>query len=703
MGIMGFLRERMGVILVVIIGLALFAFIAGEVITYGRSFVSGGTNDLGEVAGQKVSYEDFNDKVKQGTEAFMQQSGQTSLTPQITDYIQENTWNQIISQAIFKKEMDKVGIVVGADEIQSLTSGKNVSPQIAQYFTDPKTGQLNRAALNDVLTRYRNAKPGDPLVQQWDKLVTSIIEQKRIEKYFALLHNGLYANSLDAKDDYEAKNKLVKFKYAELSYASLADNKVSVSESDYEDYYNEHKGQFKNPQESRSLEYVTFNGAATKADSAAIRAQVDKLVPAFRTSTNDSLFVQINAETKAPLIYQRKGQLDPVLDSVMFNAAPGFIYGPFVSGGAYKVAKLVDSRVGPDSVKARHILISAAKAGGIDKALSRADSLKKVIQGGKSFADLAKVFSEDTQSAEKGGELGTFGRGAMVPSFEEAAFNGKPGEFKVVTSQFGVHLIEIESQTGSSKVVKVATVDKPIVASNKTQSAAYAQAQAFLGAVNEDNFVQQAKQNKLTVKTADDVSGVSSGLPGLDNARELVRWAYKADKGDIVDQVYTSGDQYIVARLSQIKEKGQLPLDAVKNQIKPEVINYVKGKQLSSKLESALNGSSSIEQVAQKAGVSAVPVENVVFANPVIPGLSLEYKVVGQIFGSPVKKLSKPIAGQHGVYVVQVDSFTNPPALTNPVREKQQIVQTMLQRADNLIFDALKDKANVKDNRAKFL
>ncbi|MBS7566571.1 SurA N-terminal domain-containing protein [Mucilaginibacter sp. Bleaf8] len=702
MGIMGFLRERMGVILVVIIGVALFAFIAGEVITYGRSFMGGG-NDLGAVAGQTITYEEYNNRVKQGTEAFLQQSGQTSVTPQITDYIQENTWNQIISKAILQKEMDKVGVVVGADETQSLISGKNPSPQIAQYFTDPKTGQLNRTALNEVLSRYRTAKAGDPLVQQWDQLVTGIIEQKRAEKYFALLHNGLYVNSLDAKDDYEAKNKLAKFKYVELPYASVADNKVSVTDNDYQDYYNEHKYAFKNQQETRTLEYVTFNGAATKADSAAIRAQLDKLAPAFKTSTNDSLFVQVNAETKAPFVYQRKGQLEPVLDSVMFNAAPGFVYGPYASNGSFKIAKLVDSRVGPDSVKARHILLNPAKVGGVDKALAKADSIKKVIQGGKTFAEMAKNFSEDPQSAEKGGDLGTFGRGAMVPAFEEAAFNGKAGEFKIVTSQFGVHLIEIESQKGSSKVVKVATVDKPIAPSSKTQSAAYAQAQAFLGNLNKDNFTEQAKQQKLAVKTAPDVTGVASAIPGLDGVRELVRWAYKSEKGDIVDQVYTSGDQYVVARLAQVKEKGLLPLDVVKPQIKNEVLNYVKAKQLSSKLESAVNGASSIEQVAQKAGASAVPVENIVFANPVIPGLSLEMEVIGHVFGAPAKKVSKPIKGQHGVFVVQVDALTSPAPLTNPVREKQQIIQTLLQRADGQIFDALKDKANVKDNRAKFL
>lgn len=704
MGIMSFLRERMGTILVVIIGLALFAFIAGEVITYGRSFMGGDRNTLGEVAGEKIAYDDYMKTVKQGTENFMQQSGQTSLTPQITDYVQENAWNQSISTVILNKEMEKVAVAVGADEIQSMISGPNPDPQIVQYFGDPKTGKLDMTRLNGFLRELQNAKPTDERLIQWTAFMEPKIEQRRREKYFALVHNGLYVNSLEAKDSYEAKGKLAKFTYVQLPYSSIPDNKVTLSDDDYQTYYNDHKAQFKNTQELRNFEYVSFNASASKEDSGLIKDQMLKLIPALRSSTNDSLFVQINSETKAPLVYQRKGQLEPQLDSVMFTAAPGFIYGPYVSNGSYKVAKLVDSRVGPDSVHARHILINPATAGGVDKAMAKADSIKKLIEGGRPFAEFAKNFSEDKQSGDKGGDLGTFGRGAMVPVFEEVAFNGKPGDLKIVTSQFGVHLINVISQTGSSKVAKVAIVDKPLVASNKTQSAAYAKAQAFLGNVNKDNFTQQAKKAGLPVKQAADVNGTASALPGLDNARELVKWAFtKAEKGDLVDQVYALGDQYVIAHLTKIKPEGTLALDDVKDQIKAEVLNQVKAKQLRSKLEGALNGASSIQQVAQKAGAPAVPVENIVFANPVIPGLSIEYKVIGTVFGMQPKKISKAIEGANGVYVVSLDSFINPPALTNTVREKQQISQTLLQQADSRLFDALKDKANVKDYRAKFL
>ncbi|MBK0378005.1 peptidylprolyl isomerase [Mucilaginibacter segetis] len=702
MGIMGYLRERMGKILAIVIGLALLAFIAGEVIKSGSSFLKGNANEIGEVNGETITYTDFSKKLDQATQQFRQQSGQ-EITPQITSYLQETTWNQILTQELLNKQVNKLGIVVGEAESQSMISGNNPDPQIARQFSDPQTGEFDKAKLNQFLS-YLQSPGADPAqLSAWNDFVVQVLESKKIQKYMSLVSGGLYVNSLDAKDDYMAKNKLVNFKYTNIDYASVPDSQIKLTDDDYTTYYNEHKSAFKNEQELRSIDYVSFNAAPSKEDSAAIKTQVEKLIPDFKASSNDSLFVQINSETKSPLIYQHKGQMDPSLDSVMFSADKGFIYGPYLSDGSYKIAKLIDSRIGPDSVTARHILLNPTAEGGLDKAIAKADSIKKLIQGGKSFAELAKTYSVDKASGDKGGDLGTFGRGAMIPTFEDAAFNGKPGDLKVFTSQFGVHILQIEKQKGSSKVVKVAVVDKPLIASSKTQTAAYNKAQSFLSTANKDNFADEAKKEGLTIKKADDINGTANTLAGLDNARDVVKWAFKAEKGDVSDQIFTVGDKYVVSKLTEIKPEGILPLEVVKKQIEPEVKNMVKGKQLAGKFQTALNNSSSIDQVAQKAGSKVVPIQNIVFANPVIPGAGPEYKLVGTVFGSQPNKLSKPIEGQQGVYVFTVENFINPAELTNAVREKQQIGQMLMQRSQGQILDALKDKANVKDNRAKFL
>ncbi|MGI4749159.1 MAG: SurA N-terminal domain-containing protein [Janthinobacterium lividum] len=697
---MSFLRNRMGKILVIVIGLALFAFIIGEVAHYGSSFMNGDRTTIGEVNGEKINYEDFSAKMDQNMQNFKQQSGQASMNPQMVSYVQQSTWNQQISQIILQKQIAKLGLTVGDNESVSLIQGSNPSPQVIQAFTNRETGQFDRQQLSAFLSNISSSKADPATKAQWAGFVNQIIEGKKSEKYLSLVRNGLYVNSLEAKDDYEARNKIANFKYVNLDYSSIPDSQVKLTDDDYNTYYNAHKNEFKNPEELRSFNYVVFNAAPSKADSAVVKDQINKLLEGFKTSKNDSLFVAINAATPAPLAYQKKGQLEPKLDSIMFNAAPGFVYGPYLSNGAYKIAKLINVEVGPDSVQARHILINPTASGGVDKALAKADSLKKLILSGKSFADLAKTNSVDG-SAAKGGELGTFARGAMVPVFEDAVFTGKKGDLKIVTSQFGVHLIEIEAQKGSSKVVKVAIVDKPLVPSSKTQSAAYAQAQAFLSKTTGNSFAQEVKAEKLKLATADNVNANATAVTGLESARDVVKWAYGAKTGDVSNQVFELGNQYVVAQLETIKPKGTLAMDLVKKQIEPAVRNEVKAKKLEEKF-SAVKEASDLDKVAAAVGGKVTPVQNVVFANPIIPGIAQENKVIGSIFGSPLHKVSKPIEGQNGVYVYAVDSFNNPAVVANNLKDRQQISQAMLQRVDTDVFNVLKDKANVKDYRAKF-
>lgn len=702
MGIMSFLRNRMGYILIGMIALALLLFIAMDMSRFGSSMFRDDNTVIGEVAGQTLADSDFNSRVKQLTAMFEEQSHQSELPPQYTSYIQETAWQRMVSDAIMNREMDKLGLTVGTDETKDMISGNNPNPQIVQAFQG-SDGQLDRARLNQFLSRVSQAPANDPTFIRWNDFLKQIVDQKRNEKYLSLVMNGLYINSLDAKDDYDAKNKLVNLKYVRLDYSSIPDNKVSLSDDDYQNYYNEHKQEFDNPEETRTLQYVSFNAAPSKGDSLAVKDSIEKLIPAFKAAKDDSTFVAMNADTKDQLLWKHKGQLDPKIDSLMLNAAPGFVYGPYISNGAFNIAKLVASQIGPDSVKARHILLPVTSS--LSATQKTADSIKQIIQSGKAtFAEMAQKYSVDKGSAEKGGELGTFGRGAMVPQFEDAAFNGKKGEIKTVVSQYGVHIIEIEDQKGSQKVVKVAVVDKKLAASSATQSAAYSKAQAFLGSVNDnDNFATEAAKEKLSVLPAQDVPAMSPSLGTLQNARELVRWAFKAKVGDITDQVYTVGDQYIIAQLTGIKEKGILPLDEIKAQIKPMVIVKVKARMLSDKLKAAENGTASLSQLAQKVGAAVVPLQNIVFANPIVPSGGAEYKLIGAAFGSQPGKLSAPLEGTAGVYVFSVDGFVKPAPLTNVVREQQQMSQMLGQRAEQMIFMALKDKANVKDYRSKFL
>lgn len=698
MGIMSFLRNRAGIILVAVIGLAIVAFLIGDAVRLGTPFWQASQNEVGEVAGKTISAEEFRAKVEQNEANFRQQMG-GNLNPQMTSYIVENTWNQTVSEILLDKEVKRLGIEVGKNELNDMLFGKNPHPQVVQTFGNPQTGAFDKSQLTTFLSNL-NSQPGNSAIkQQWENFLQGLKRDRLYSKYNNLVKNSIYVTSLEARDDYNNRNKLANFTYVTLPYTSIADNKVTLTDGDYQEYYDENKNLFKNREETRNFEYITFDARPSKADSAAIRTGITKLATDFRNTTNDSLFVSVNADSKAPISYAKKGQLDPALDSIVFKSPVGTVVGPVFSNGAFKIAKVIDVKTSPDSVKASHILLNPATEGGADKARAKADSLLALINKGTSFAELATKFGTDA-TKDKGGDLGTFGRGAMIPAFEEAVFNGKPGDLKIVTTQFGVHVIRIEKQVGSSLVAKVAIVDKNVAASNQTQQAAYAKASSFLGSVNNAKaFDEQATSQKLNKQPAENVTASQSAIPGLENARDLIRWAYEAEEGDVTDKVYELGNNFVVAKLSDVREKGILPLEKVKKQIEPAVRNRVKGRMLSEQLAKA---GTSINQVAQKVGKPATPAQNVVFANPIIPGIAQENKVVGTVFGLQPNKLSKPIIGEQGVYVVVVNGFSNPAPLTNTVNQKQQIAQSVKQRAQGQVFEVLRDKAEVKDNRIRF-
>lgn len=698
MGIMGFLRNRAGVIIVIFIGFAIVAFLASDAIRSGQGFISDSRTEVGEVAGESISYKDFNQRVDQNSQQFKQQMG--SLNAQMTSYVVENTWNQTVSGIILKKQTEKLGLLVGQQELFDLLFN-NPSQQVKQIFSNQQTGQFDRAS---ALSSRKSADtdPSGQLKSQWVSLEDNVQQQRVNEKYINLVKNGVYVNSLDAKDDYTNHNKLVNFEYVFKEYASVPEKDVTVTDVDFKEYYEQNKYKFKNATETRTFEYVTFNASPSKQDTLNTKVKIDKITEGLKTSTNDSLFVAINSDTKSPIVYQKKGQLEPALDSVMFGANKGFVYGPYFSNGTYKVAKLIDFRTGPDSVKARHILINPTTVGGLEKAKVKADSLKSLIQNGADFVKLAALYGTDA-SKDKGGDLGTFGRGAMIPAFEDAVFGGTIGEVITVTTQYGVHVIEIEKQIGSSKVVKLAVVDKALVPSSVTEQAAYQKAQSFLSNVsNAKQFDENAKKEGINKLVGENLTPIQGSLPGLEDARNLVRWAYKAKKGDVSNEIFDIGDKYVVAVLTAIKPEGTLSLDDVKKQIEPDVKRLAQGKVLKAQFEKNVNGASSLVQVAKKMGTQVTPVENIVFANPVIPGLAQENKVIGSIFGSQPSKVSKPIEGDRGIYVYTVKSFTNPAPLANVLKVKEQMEKALSQQVDGTVFEVLKQKAKVKDNRANF-
>ncbi len=701
MGLMSYLRNRAGLV-VTIIGLAIVAFLLGDIINMGTPFWMKNQNQVGNVNGESIDYQDFNMQVEQTTAQYQQQMG-GAASPLIKNYAVQQVWNQFISQELLKQEIAKIGLTVGKEELNALVTGSNPSPQIIQAFTNPETGMFDRNQLNTFLSSISTQGTAE-MNQQWEMLLQNIQNERLNQKYSNLLTNSVYVTALEVQEEYNQRNKLANFKYLMLDYSSVKDAEIKLTDADYKAYYDAHKNGFKNPEESRAIEYVLFDAKPTANDTAATKSTIDQLKAELIASTNDSLFVMANSDTKRPFTYVRKGQVSPALDSIIFNAAVGSTVGPILSNGVYEIAKIADAKFSPDSVKASHILLNATAEGGVDKAKVKADSIKGLIQKGESFAALAIQFSTDQGSKVSGGELGTIVRGQMVPEFEEAVFSGKTGDVVVVNSRFGTHIVKIEQQIGNSKIVKAAIVDKAITSGKATTDAAYSKANNFFADINSKNFTETAAKHSLKVEKVDRAIAMDNNFNGTEVPRELVRWIFEAKKGEVSEKVFETDQNFIVARVTDIQPKGILSLEAVKSSIEAQVKNEVKAKMLSEKMNNALAGATAIDQAAQKLGKSAINVENIVLANPVLPGVALEPAVVGTAFGLQPNKVSKSVKGTQGIYAVQVNGFTNPAELvaSEVNNQKKQLQSTRAQRSWSAIFQALQNKATIDDNRIRF-
>lgn len=698
MGLMTSLRNRAGLVIFVI-GLAIIAFLLGDIINVGTPFWQSSQNEVGSVNGESIDYQTFNAQVDQTNAMYQQQMGGT-VSPQMRGFAVQQVWNQYLTQNLLNQEVSKIGLQVGKDELNSMLFGNNPSPQIVQAFTNPETGQFDRNYLNMVVEQSKS----NPEIQaQWEGLLTNVHDERLNQKYTNLINNSIYTTALEAEYDYNSRNKLANFKYVMLDYASVNDSEINLTDADYKEYYDKNKKAFSNPEETRTIEYALFDAAPTAADSSSVLAEIQKLKTELAESTNDSSFVSIHSETKYPVRFYSKGQISPGLDSVAFTAAAGTVIGPVLNDNTYEIAKVIQVKTSPDSVNASHILLNPVAEGGVDKAQVKADSIVNLLQGGASFTALAVEFSADPGSKDNGGELGTITRG-MIEELDEVLFDGQTGDVKVVTTNYGVHIVKVNRQIGRSPIAKLAIVDRAIHPSKETTDAAYSKANEFFSAVTTGDFDQIAKQQNVTILKNERTTAMDNMFSGVEVPRDLIRWAFQADKGQLGERIYESDNHFIVARLAEVQPQGIQSLESVKPLIEPVVKNLVKARMLKEKMNNAINGSSSIDQIGEKLQKNVQSVENVALANPVIPGVAMEGRVVGTLFGLQPNKPSDAIEGKQGVYAVQVVGFSNPSALAGEELQNQQkqLTSTKAQRSWSVILKALQDNAKIVDNRIRF-
>lgn len=695
---MNSMRNRGG-LLVGIIAFAIVAFLAGDVLISGRNIFGGAPSEIGEINGNKVSIQDFQAKLDANTEQYKKSTGQNNLNESMTGYLVDQTWNQVVYDEVMKDHIAKSNIKVSPEELFDMVQGSNPHPEVRRAFANPQTGAFDPAQVLNFLKNMDQQDPSGETRKQWLNFEKAIQEERVRQKYMNAVKAGLYVPSAFAKADYMDKNKTASATYVVLDYTSISDSAVQVSESDIANYYNANKYKYKQTENTRSFDYIAIDITPSKEDTIETKKWIDEQYVGLQSSTNDSSYVNLNAETKYNGAYNKKGELPASLDTIMFSKPQGFIYGPYIDAGSYKVAKLIGIKSLPDSVRARHILIPVTTSQ--EAAKKTADSIKGLIDNGANFAALAMQYSTDG-SKDKGGDLGYFDNKQMVAPFSQFCFQGTKGKIGVVLSQFGYHIIEITDQKNFNKQITVGVIDRSITPSNSTTQALFSKANTLLSSITSSSEFDNVKLDPaFSKRVADDIKQNDRFVAGIESPRELIRWAYKADVNDI-SPLFEAGNKYVFARLSKIKNAGTVPMEYLKTELEAAARKEKKAEMLKEKLTNAMSGATNINQVAQKVGAVATPAVGMSFAFPVIPGVSREPKLIGTIFGSSKGKLLGPIDGEKGVYVVYIDSFADALPLPDYTEAKNNLYSNNKSRVDSEFLEGLKKSAKIVDNRILF-
>ncbi len=711
MAIIGRLRKKSG-LLILVIGIAILGFILQD--AFSNKGVFSQERNVGVIDGVNVSYIEFENKVTELTDLQKKNSGVENFSARDNFQIREQAWNFFLNKILMGKEYDRLGVVVTSAELSDMFYGENVHPQIMQMFTDPKTGQFNRQVIIQIINNLDQQT--DEYKMEWINFETGIKENRLVEKYNNIINNSVYLPKKLAQKMYENQNGQVGLRMAVTDFSTIADDKVSLTDKDYQAYYDAHKSEFKATDISRDLVYVTFEARPTPEDVAAIAAQMHKLHDDFQTAENVKDFVNSTSDVRYDSTFFKRGQLSYMLDSLCFSAEIGTTTEPTIINNNFEMSRLVARESRADSIKVSHILVAFKGAYGAGEDITRtkeeaehyADSLKNIIKTNPSVAMpmFAENVSDDPSAKENKGDMGWIidNEHKFVSEFTQAAIDNKAGEVVVTETPFGYHIIYIAEKTAPITKVRVATVVRELMPSSSTFKSILTQASKF---ASDNRTLEQmektAAEKGINLRTADFITTSSYSLPGLNDSRDIVRWAFNKDTkvGTVSSEVYQYENIFVIAALKSARDKGIPTLETIKKNIEGLVRIEKKAEMLTEKVNKVTASTKDINAIAAQLNVQIDTVANVAFAGYGIGNRGWEPEVLGSAFAMSANQLSGAIKGKSGIFVLQIDQVVPAPKIEDYTMMKNQYV-TMAAQKNYGLFKVIQDKSNIKDNRILF-
>ncbi|MBR6178198.1 MAG: SurA N-terminal domain-containing protein [Bacteroidales bacterium] len=698
------IRNR-GKLIAICVGAALLAFILGDFLNSSMSIFGQDRFNIGEINGETITYQDFEDRVNERTVFISTVTQQSTLSSEMSDQIRDYIWDDLIREKVIGTIADDLGISASDDELINMIQTGNVTSTIRQLFSDPQTGIYDPSYVLSFLSKRDDR--GNEIATNvfiWNYLERELRNSRVSNKYFNLIASGLCVTTAEVEQEFNDRTTLADVKFVALPYSEIADNDVAVSENDIANYYNSNITKYERENETRDINYVSFDIVASDKDSAYSLNVINDLKSDF-ASTNDVVsFINSKSDVLYSDINYNKGEItNEIVDSLMFTEQPGFVYGPYIDGDYYKVARLIDTKNLPDSVKVSHILVAYRQGEDTLVARHKADSLLDVIKSGIDFGALALEVSDDQGSASDSGNLGwVTDRINFIPEFKDACFATEKGKITTTTTMYGVHIIKVFDKTQPKKKVNVGFLQIEIKPSNATRQQAYTQANKFAANTREvSKFVESANAAGLSVRVAPSITPDTRYIPSLTNARPLVQWAFDEEKSKEVSDVMDFDGRLIVAAVVGVHPKGKAPLSAVKSDIETELVSQKKGEKILSDLAS--KNVSNVDALAAQINRPIQEASNLSRTSVQIGGY-YEPAVVAVATSLNKNEVSKPFAGKNAVFVIQNTNLTpaQPIQQINIDTDRQVMQRELSQRSLYQAYEALVKMANIVDERYKF-
>jgi len=702
------IRDK-GTLLVIVIGVALLAFVLGDLFTSGTTLFGKARDKAFVVNGEVISTKQYADKITEFEEFQKMVSGQSSLDENTSSQIREAVYQQMLRERLLDDQTKKLGLTVTSTELNDLVHGENISPVLQQlpFFLDPQTGTFSRSALIEFINTVNTPSPGpqeQALVDRYKSLwlfIEEMVRTQRLEeKYISLLSNAVIVNDQEAKTTFDLSQQNADIAYVMQNYFTISDSAVTVTDKEVQDYYNAHKASFKLEAPLVKLSYFSKEIVPSSEDFAEVETESRKAFAELQSADNPMSIVADYSNTPYRDVFVSEFMLTPSQIEFVRTAAVNEITSPKREGDAYQIIKLIDKTVAPDSVRLRMMAIPDASMVGQDSVVTNfVDSIYGLLQAGSSFAEVANSLNPNSNGGEVGWareiDLVQMGSGLVQAAFSTPI--GQPVKLSVPGQQI---ILQVEERTNPVNKYKVAIVNMPVVASEKTSNNIDNELNQFISAPDvKTKFTELASEKNYMVMPNVTVSANDFSLAQIPGSRQIITWAANEKEQGSVKK-FDLTNLRVIARVEQVIPAGTTPLSEVSSGIRAQLMNEKKAEKIIADLKS--KNLTSLDDYAVAMNTAADTVRFVNFTTRNITGLGVEPVLNAVSAFAPVNKLVGPMKGNLGVYVTQVANRTAGTETYDAATQKRSMLNNNAYRLQMQSVEVLKDKLGVEDNRYKF-